>query len=291
MFFDDGDGFVKCSCGRRHWGVHGAAGLLIVDPARGVLLQRRAWWLHHGRTWAIPGGALRSTESAVQAAMREATEEAAVPREAVRFTASSIDDHGTWSYTTVLAATRTRVSERISSAESAELSWIAPDEVDGYRLHRDFAAAWPELRGQLRRSLVLVVDGDTVARVPGTAPGPADAPRPELTWQELTRLVRDGIGARDVGIGPGPHWRWWPRVELSVPGDGPPSDRAGIEVVPAGHGTGAAEHTLRIADRAVRAGEHVVVVTANDSVRAGAHRAGTRTLDPRELGALARATG
>ncbi len=84
---DDGDGFVYCERGHRHWGLFGAAGLLLTDPERGVLLQHRAWWTHHGRTWALPGGARRGHESAREAATREAEEEAAVPVGAVRPTA------------------------------------------------------------------------------------------------------------------------------------------------------------------------------------------------------------
>jgi 8-oxo-dGTP diphosphatase len=38
----DGDGWVSCALGHRHWGVHGAAGLLVVTPDRQVLLQHRA---------------------------------------------------------------------------------------------------------------------------------------------------------------------------------------------------------------------------------------------------------
>ena len=65
MAFRDGDGWVMCSCGHRHWGLHGAAGLLLIrrdlDQPR-VLLQLRAAWTHGGGTWALPGGALDSLQ-------------------------------------------------------------------------------------------------------------------------------------------------------------------------------------------------------------------------------------
>jgi hypothetical protein len=65
MGLRDGDGWVFCNCGYRHWGLHGAAGLLMVRFDMGephVLLQLRAAWTHGGGTWAIPGGALDSHE-------------------------------------------------------------------------------------------------------------------------------------------------------------------------------------------------------------------------------------
>ena len=47
MAHKDGDGWVDCVCGNRHWGKHGAAGLLLVRD-RKVLLQHRAPWVHDG---------------------------------------------------------------------------------------------------------------------------------------------------------------------------------------------------------------------------------------------------
>ena len=62
----DGDGWVPDPDGSRYWGVHGAAGLLLLAPlpdgVTGVLLQHRAAWSHQGGTWALPGGARDSHE-------------------------------------------------------------------------------------------------------------------------------------------------------------------------------------------------------------------------------------
>ena len=68
--------------GQRFWGRFGAAGLLVHDLRRGVLLQHRADWSHFGGTWGLPGGARHAGETAVQGALREAAEEAAVPPDA-----------------------------------------------------------------------------------------------------------------------------------------------------------------------------------------------------------------
>ena len=65
MGLRDGDGWVDCDCGFRHWGRFGAAGLLLVrrdTPQPQVLLQLRAEWTHGGGTWALPGGAKDSHE-------------------------------------------------------------------------------------------------------------------------------------------------------------------------------------------------------------------------------------
>src|ERR1700750_517721 len=107
----DGDGWVVCALGHRHWGRYGAAGLLLRYSPDGdlignasVLLQHRAPWSHHGDTWALPGGARDSHETVEQAALREAVEESAIDVDQVDVTGVWVDDHGGWSYTTVLAA-------------------------------------------------------------------------------------------------------------------------------------------------------------------------------------------
>jgi 8-oxo-dGTP pyrophosphatase MutT (NUDIX family) len=141
----DGNGWVFCSLGHRHWGRFGAAGILITDGPR-VVLQHRAAWTHEGDTWALPGGARDSHEDPVAAALREAVEETTVdPAQLVPF-AEWIDDHGGWSYTTVLARTATPVELSPANAESVAITWWSVDDVDRLPLHAGFAAAWPHLR-------------------------------------------------------------------------------------------------------------------------------------------------
>lgn len=48
----DGDGWVNCACGNKHWGLNGAAGILILRGTE-ILLQHRAPWVHNGDTWGI----------------------------------------------------------------------------------------------------------------------------------------------------------------------------------------------------------------------------------------------
>lgn len=291
MLFGDGDGFVKCACGHRHWGLHGAAGLLLSDPDRGVLLQRRAWWVHHGRTWALPGGALKSTETPREAAMREAEEEAAVPHDAVHLTATSIVDHGTWCFTTVLGSVRRRVEARPTSSESAGLRWVPPAEVASYPLHRDFAKAWPSLRAQLDRRLVLVVDG---ANVVGSRPDGwwhDRAGAAERLRDRLSVLGRDGMpGVPGVGTSgdnsgdEDTRWCWLPRIVLVVEGKArgtAPAD--GVEVVAAERDGDAAIVRVTQEARSQRPADHVVVVTSDRELRSRVEGEGASRLGPTTL--------
>lgn len=146
---DPGDAFVQGPDGQRYWGRFGAAGLLAWDPARGVLMQHRAMWSHFGGTWGLPGGARHEGESAVDAALREAGEEAGVPDGAVRPRWMSVLDRGVWTYTTVVADVVVPFEPVISDEESLELRWVPAGDVAGLPLHPGFAQSWPELRARL----------------------------------------------------------------------------------------------------------------------------------------------
>ena len=280
--------FVRCSCGRQHWGAFGAAGLLLCDPRRGVLLQQRAWWVHNGGTWALPGGALEAGETVPEAAAREAWEEAAIPASAFRAMSASVLDHGEWQYTTVLGLADSALQAQVANEESAEMRWVPPDEVAALDLHRDFAAAWPVLREQLGRELVLVVDA---ANVMGSRPdgwwrdrrGAAERLRDQLT-APAERGLRDDV----AGIGAGPAWSWWPRVVLVVEGKARGVEPiAGVEVV-AAETDGDSKIVEVTAAARQRPDDHVVVVTADRELRGRVGELGARVLGPgtllRELG-------
>lgn len=144
-----GNGWARCALGHRHWGRFGAAGVLITDGAR-VMLQHRAAWTHEGGTWAVPGGARDSHESAVTAALREAAEETDVDLNQVVPFREWIDDHGGWAYTTVLARADGTLDARPVNAESIAIRWWPIDAVTELPLHAGFAGAWPALRDLLR---------------------------------------------------------------------------------------------------------------------------------------------
>ena len=76
----DGDGWIQCACGYKHWGKHGAAGIMLIRNGE-VFLQHRAPWVHNGDTWGIPGGARDSHETIIEGAIREAVEETGIKPE------------------------------------------------------------------------------------------------------------------------------------------------------------------------------------------------------------------
>ncbi len=156
MAFRDGDGWVYCTCGHRHWGLHGAAGLLLIRLDMGephVLLQLRAAWTHGGGTWALPGGALDSHEDSIEAAKREAQEEAGI--DAASFLVRDVfsDDHGPWRYDTVIAHATGEIGEFAANAESEDLQWVALGSVETFELHAGLAGAWPHLHERVRSTL------------------------------------------------------------------------------------------------------------------------------------------
>ncbi|TQL48309.1 ADP-ribose pyrophosphatase YjhB (NUDIX family) [Homoserinimonas aerilata] len=146
---DSGDAWVEGPNGDRYWGLFGAAGLLVIDRERGILLQHRAEWSHFGGTWGLPGGARHEHESALEAALREAGEEAAVPEDAVRPLFESVLDLGYWSYTTVAVEVTRPFEPQITDPESLDLQWIALDRVLDLPLHPRFEESWPQLRSRL----------------------------------------------------------------------------------------------------------------------------------------------
>jgi 8-oxo-dGTP diphosphatase len=146
----DGDGWIQCQCGSKHWGKFGAAGILIfrdsADGKREIFLQHRAPWVHNGDTWGIPGGARDSHETVTEAALREACEETGIKSEHLTPLALFSDDHGDWRYDTVLAAAAPEMSADSPNDESQEMRWVAVNEVTLLGLHPSFAKTWSDLR-------------------------------------------------------------------------------------------------------------------------------------------------
>ncbi|MDO8106923.1 NUDIX hydrolase [Isoptericola sp. b441] len=149
-----GDAWLECRCGTRHWGLHGAAGLLLVrrsDAGHEVVLQHRVSWSDQGGTWGIPGGALAPGEDPVAGAIREATEEAGIDPEHLEVASTHVLDHVDWAYTTVIARATGPQDPRPTDPESEAIAWVATDAVQDLPLHSAFADAWPRLRGAAER--------------------------------------------------------------------------------------------------------------------------------------------
>jgi len=142
----DGDGWIQCACGNKHWGLNGAAGILLVRGTQ-ILLQHRAPWVHNGDTWGIPGGARDSHESVLEAAIREAKEETGIDPVHLTPIQTFSDDHGSWRYDTVIAYASDDLVARELNDESHEVRWVEIDEVDELTLHPSFEKSWPTLTG------------------------------------------------------------------------------------------------------------------------------------------------
>ena len=279
----DGDGWVTCDLGHRHWGRYGAAGLLLHRPAATgdeVLLQHRATWSHHGGTWGLLGGARHSDESAVEAALREAAEEGGLSPDGVQVHGRYDDAHGGWSYATALAAADASTEARPTGGESIAVGWVPVDLLDGGEvaggppLHPGFAASWPILRDALH-PLTVVVDA---ANVVGS--------RPDGWWRDRVgaarRLIsacgalpRDGLPGDELpeALGAARLTRSWPQVVVVVEGA---ARGAGAEDAPPGvsvdvaHGSGDDEVVAAVqraaGDRAGRPAD-ALVVTADRGLR------------------------
>ena len=145
----DGDGWVECACGNKHWGLNGAAGIMILRGHE-ILLQHRAPWVHNGDTWGIPGGARDSHETTIEGAFREAIEETGINTDLLTPLHTFTDDHGDWKYETVIARAAAGLVAHEVNDESHEVRWVAIEKVDELPLHPSFAKSWPELKALLQ---------------------------------------------------------------------------------------------------------------------------------------------
>ncbi len=291
MTVHDGNGWARCGRGHRHWGRHGAAGLLVTAPDSAgqptVLLQQRSWWGSHGGAWGPPGGARDSHESELHAALREAAEECALDPASVTVHGVLTDDHGGWTYQTVLANAPRLVRALAVSEETKEVAWVPVGAVSSLRLHPGFAEQWNVLRAALM-PLTIIVD---VANVMGSRPDGwwrDRAGAAERLTGEVTALAERGVTSLPDSLGLAGLERWYPKFVMVLEGAASAArgqaaasavaEQPALEVVRA-RGSGDDE----IARLAAEIPGNRLVVTADRELRARCEAAGASVTGPRWL--------
>lgn len=143
-----GDGFITLADGSARWGRFGAAGVLLrhthPEDADDVayFLALRSMHCHRGGTWAIPGGAMDEGETPLEAALREFTEEVGPLSANYEVAELHEDDHGGWSYWTVVLDVDDRFEPPfVSSWETDDARWIRRHEVLDLDLFPEFQKA------------------------------------------------------------------------------------------------------------------------------------------------------
>ncbi|MEU1727295.1 NUDIX domain-containing protein [Nonomuraea sp. NPDC005692] len=275
MAAKDGDGWAECGLGHRHWGIHGASGLLLVhhDPlgVPHVLMQERSLWSHHGGTWGLLGGARDSHEDAVASALREAHEEASLGGDGFRVQGVYLDDHGGWTFETVIAESAELVPAKPANSESTDLRWLPLPEVAGRRLHPGFAATWDHVQAAIRPETIVL----DVANIIGA--------RAERGWWNdrlgaATRLLTEVAEHRLF------HpvlSQWFPRVVAVVEGAARSTPEIpGLQVVAA---TGSGDDAIVDVVAQAKPWERVLVVTADRGLRERVAELGAEIEGPRWL--------
>ncbi|GGO77792.1 NUDIX hydrolase [Nonomuraea cavernae] len=275
MAAKDGDGWAECGRGHRHWGLHGASGLLAVHHDTSgvphVLMQKRSWWSHHGGTWGLPGGARDSHEDAVASALREAREEAALGGDGLRVQGVFLDDHGGWTFETVIAESSELLAAVPANGESAELRWLPLPEIGARRLHPGFAETWDRIQVELQPE-TLVLD---MANIIGA--------RAEHGWWNdrlgaATRLLNE---VSVLNLGHPVLAQWYPRIVAVVEGAAKEAPAvAGVQVVAA---TGSGDDAIVDVVRQARPWERMLVVTADRGLKERVTELGARTVGPKWL--------
>jgi 8-oxo-dGTP diphosphatase len=86
----------------------------------------------------------------VQAAIREAHEEIGIFEKDLTPGEIFVDDHGSWSYHTVIATAHPELVAHEANDESKEVAWVDLDQVSSKPLHPSFANTWPQLLTKLK---------------------------------------------------------------------------------------------------------------------------------------------
>ncbi|MEU8267679.1 NUDIX hydrolase [Sphaerisporangium sp. NPDC049002] len=282
MAAKDGDGWALCERGHQHWGLHGASGLLAVHFDTGgtphILMQKRSWWSHHGGTWGLPGGALDSHEDAVTGALREALEEAALKGDGLRVLGVYTDDHGGWSFQTVIAEAEARFPSAPANGESTEMRWLPADEIGGEDLHPGFAETWPEIRSALPPSVVILDAANIVGARAEHGWWRDRAGAAKRLLDDVDDLARHGLRPPEGFPAPA---KWFPRMIMIIEGAAKGVGSEGmVKVIDApGSGDDAIVDTVGEI-RQTRPWERALIVTADRELRQRVRALGAEVAGP-----------
>lgn len=137
------------------------AGLLLMDKQHThTVLQLRSFAVDHPGTWALVGGGAEPGESPVEAALREAWEEARISPQEVQVLGTWKRPRGRKGYVYVIGqSTEPRPDDPIiphsCNLEADGAAWVSLDRVSGLPLHPDLAKDW--------QALLASVEADHVA--------------------------------------------------------------------------------------------------------------------------------
>jgi len=216
--------------------------------------------------------------------MRAAAEECGAPPGVVHVHGLLNDDHGGWSYQTLIGQATEPFTVR-PGQEATETAWIPADDVASLALHPGFAATWPVIRKALA-PVTLIVDGANVmgSRADGWWHDRAGAMM--RLHGELAVLAADGVAQLPGDGDEAALDRWYPQFVLVVEGKArtvlgrlPSAEAVRVVAAPA-----AGDDT--IADLAGRLPGRRFVVTADRELRRRCVAAGAAVTGPRWLTAL-----
>jgi 8-oxo-dGTP diphosphatase len=219
----------------------------------------------------------------LHAALREAEEECALDASAVTVHGVLRDDHGGWTYRTVLGCAAGRLSAFAVSEETKEVAWVPVDDVASLRLHPGFAEQWSALRAVLVPVMIIV----DAANVMGS--------RPDGWWRDragaagrligqLSRLASEGVASLPESVDAPALERWFPQYLVVLEGaavaadPGESASAPRLRVIKA-RGSGDDE----IARLAGQTDGRRLVVTADRELRARCEAAGASVVGPRWL--------
>ena len=156
---ENGDGYIQCDDGHLHWGLYGAAGILLryhdrVEDLFYLVRRRASVNQGIGSCYGIPGGATNMNESPWDSALREWDEEVHTVYPISYEKTIHHNDHGNWSYTTFLANTSNNQHMCVKNRYEHKFGvWASKEQIDllskDRQLHPGFEDTWKLCRDYL----------------------------------------------------------------------------------------------------------------------------------------------